>query len=203
MADQLDLLTLDEGKRALNIPLADTTQDTELAGYITAVSRRIDAMCGPVVVRTVTGELHTGGTSMLFPRMAPVATITSVVEHVGTTATTLAAESNSTKTGNDYLIGADGYVVYRRASGSDSVFPPGRSNVVITYTAGRYADTAAVDPRFKQAAAIFLSHLWRFEQGQGSTTFGGPVEGLGIPSFGTPNAVRDLLADELRAPVVA
>lgn len=203
MADTLDLLTLDEAKRALNIPLADTTQDTEVASYITAVSRRVDAMCGPVVIRTVTGELHTGGSSMLFPKMAPVATVTSVAEYAGTTATTLAAETNAAKTVNDYLVGVDGQVIFRRATGGDSIFPVGRSNVVITYTAGRYANTGAVDPRFKQAAAIFLSHLWRFEQGQGSTTFGGPAEGLGIPSFGTPNAVRDLLADELRAPVVA
>lgn len=203
MADLLDLLSLDEAKRALNIPLAETTHDTELASYITAVSRRIDGMCGPVVIRTVTGEVHAGGSSMLFPRYSPVATITSVIEYVGTMATTLAAESNSTKTANDYLIGADGYVVYRRSTGSDSVFPAGRSNVVMTYTAGRHANTAAVDPRFKQAAAIFLSHLWRFEQGQGSTTFGAFEEGLGIPSFGTPNAVKDLLADELRPPVVA
>lgn len=203
MADTLDLLTLDEAKRALNVPLADTTQDTEIASYVTAVSRRIDAMCGPVVVRTVTGELHSGGAGMLFPNMAPVATITSLVEYADTTATTLAAETNAAKTADNYLVGADGYVIYRRASGGDSSFPVGRSNVVLTYTAGRYSATATVDPRFKQAAAIFLSHLWRFEQGQGSVTFGGPIEGLGIPSFGTPNAVRDLLADELRAPVVA
>lgn len=203
MADTLDLLSLDEGKRALNIPLADTTQDVEVASFITAVSRRIDDMCGPVVVRAITGEVHTGGSGMLFPRYAPVATITSLVEYTGTTAATLAAETNSTKTASDYLLGADGYVVYRRASGGDSIFPVGRSNVVITYTAGRHANTAAVDPLFKQAAAIFLSHLWKFEQGQGSTTFGGAGEGLGIPSFGTPNAVRDLLEDELRAPVVA
>lgn len=203
MSDTLDLLTLDEAKRALNVPLADTTQDTEIASYITAVSRRIDDMCGPVVIRTVTGELHTGGTSMIFPYMAPVATISSLAEYVGTTSTALAAETNATKTANDYLVSVDGYVIYRRATGGDSIFPVGRSNVVLTYTAGRYATTAVVDQLFKQAAAIFLSHLWRFEQGQGSTTFGAFEEGLGIPSFGTPNAVRDLLADELRAPVVA
>lgn len=203
MADTLDLLSLDEGKRALNIPLADTTQDVEVASYITAVSRRIDDMCGPVVIRTVTGETHRGGAPTIFPRNAPVAAITSVTEYAGTTAQVLTAETNAAKTANDYSVDSDGYVIYRRSTGSDSVFPAGRSNVVITYEAGRYANTAAVDPLFKQAAAVFLSHLWKFEQGQGSATFGGPTEGLGIPSFGTPNAVRDLLADELRPPVVA
>ena len=203
MADTLDLLTLDEAKRAINLPLADTTHDTELAGYITAVSRRIDAMCGPVVIRDVDDEVHDGGLGMVFPRFTPVATITSVVEHASTTATTLTAETNATKTANDYTVALDGYVVYRRASGSDSTFPEGRSNVVISYTAGRYADTASVDPLFKQAASVFLAHLWRFEQGQGSATFGAFEEGLGIPTFGTPNAVRDLLAGELVGPVVA
>jgi hypothetical protein len=201
VADTLDLLTLDEAKLALNI--TNTGQDAELASYITAVSRRIDALTGPVVIRTVTDELHNGGGSAIWPRYTPVASITSVGEYAGTTLTTLTAETNATKTGKNFLYDATLGVIYRRSGGSDSLFPAGRGNLLVTYQAGRYADTASVDPRFKQAAAIFLSHLWRFEQGQGSATFGGFSAGLGIPSFGTPNAVIDLLMDELRPPLVA
>lgn len=208
MADTLDVLTLDEGKRALNIPLADTSFDTEVASYITAVSQRLDDLTGPIVKRTVTDEVHDGGLGFILPVHTPVLSVTSVAQYTSGTATTLTAETVGASTTTNYLLiggGSHESVILRRSSWSDSVFAPGRSNVLITYVAGRFENTASVSPKFKQGAAKMLSLLWKGDQGAGTVTFGAPVEaeGLGIIGFAVPRAVTDLLAEELRPPVVA
>ena len=208
MADAIDWITLDEGKRALNIPLADTNFDTEVASYITAVSQRLDDLVGPAVKRTITGEVHDGGLGFILPVHSPVLSVTSVAQYISGTATTLTAETTTVSTVNDYLLvggGTHESVILRRSSWSDSVFAPGRSNVVITYVAGRFNDTASVSAKFKQGAAKMLALLWKGDQGAGTVTFGAPVEaeGLGIIGFAVPRAVTDLLAEELRPPVVA
>lgn len=208
MADTLDVLSLDEGKRALNIPLADTTFDTEVASYITAVSQRLDDLCGPIVQRTVTGEVHDGGFAYILPTHSPVASVSSVAQYLSGTATTLTAETNAASTSNDYLLvgaGTHESVIRRRSSWSDTEFVAGRGNVVITYVAGRFANTAAVSAKFKQGAAKMLSVMWKGDQGAGTVTFGAPldVDTLGIVGFAIPRAVVELLAEEIRPPVVA
>ena len=208
MADTLDILTLDEAKRALNIPLADTSFDTEVASYVTAVSQRIDDLCGPVVQRTITGEAHDGGRSFIFPVHTPVASVTSIAQYLSGTATTLTAETVSTSTSTNYLLtdaSTHASLIRRRSSWSDSVFTDGRANVVITYVAGRFANTAAVSPKFKQGAAKMLSVMWKGDQGAGTVTFGAPVgdDDLGIIGFAIPRAVLELLAEEIRPKVIA
>lgn len=205
MADTLDILSLDEAKRALNIATADTTFDTELAAYITAVSQRIDDMCGPVVQRTVTGEVHNGGSLIIWPTLTPVVSVTSLAEYTGGVATTLTAET-AAAAGTYLLAGAGTHnsQLRRRRSWNDTGFASGRSNVVITYVAGRYANTAAVSAKFKQAAAKTLAWLWRGDQGAGTATFGA-VDGSSLfgLGFALPNSVVELLAYEQRGPMVA
>lgn len=206
MADTLDVISLTEGKSALNIQSSDTSQDTELAAYITAVSRRLDELCGPIVKRTITAEEYPGGGGAIHLRHAPVSvnsttTITSVSEYSSGTATALTAETLAASTSYDYRFDATTGLLSRRASWSDTNF--GSQRVVVTYAAGRYANTAAVDAKFKQAASIMLAQLWRKEQGVGgSATFGVQAE-TGIPTFSVPNAVLELLGDELRPPSLA
>lgn len=195
-----------EAKLALNIQSGDTAQDTELAAYITAVSRRLDELCGAIVKRTITAEEYPGGTGSIYLRWAPVSpnattTITSVSEYSSGTATALAAETLTVSTGYDFRFDATQGTLTRRSSWGDSTF--GSQRVVVTYAAGRYAATANVDPKFKTAAAIMLAQLWRKEQGVGgSATFGVQSES-GVPTFSVPNAVLELLGDELRPPAVA
>ena len=205
MAQTTDWITLAEGKLALNIDSAITTFDSELALYISAVSQRLDLFAGAAVIRTITGEAISVPvtSSVVSLTYRPVATVTSVTEYNGTTAQVLTAETNSAKTANDYLLDADAGWLLRRSNGSDAYFPVGRGNVIVTYTAGRVAATANVTEKYKLAAAIFLTHLWRREQGQGSTTFGAiDIGDFGIPTFGIPNVVRDLLLDDI-LPVIA
>ena len=61
MADTYDLVTLEEVKPGLNVPLNETRYDTELALIITAVSQRIVEECGPVVNVVRTAEVYDGG----------------------------------------------------------------------------------------------------------------------------------------------
>lgn len=200
MADTLDVVTLAEAKAALNIT-ATTWDSAELPSYITAVSRRIDTIAGPVVNRAVTDTLD-GGRRTVRLTKAPVSAVTSVTEYENTTATVLTAESTSSQVANQYVLRSGAGVVIRRSSGGDALFPQGRGNVVVVYTAGRAATTAAVDSLFKQAAAIMLANLWRTEQGGGTKEYGQfiPAPSGSFPTFAVPNAVIELLADELAAP---
>src|SRR5437868_6897514 len=102
----LDLITLNEAKHELNLDLTSTDPDGELARYITAVSRRLDDLCGPIVERTVTDEPHNGGRVRIFLD-APISSVTTVKEYSGTTLTTLTEESVTSQTSNQFVIDED------------------------------------------------------------------------------------------------
>lgn len=209
MADTLDLLTLTEGYAAINDPASAAagtgSYDTVLARRITAISRRVDELCGPVVQRTISNEEHEGGYPTLRLLYYPVASITTLTEYVGTTGQVLSAENfpNST-TANDYKLVDNGRrgVVHRRSFGYGYQFAVDR--VIATYTAGRYASTDTVDTKFKEAAAAILLRLWKREAGSWAAG-GDPFEdtsGIGFFRVVDP-MVEEFLGDEMRAPVIA
>lgn len=207
MADTLDVLTLDEVKASINLATSVATHDTELARFITAVSRRLDDLCGPIVKRTVTDEPHDGGRPQVFFDKTPIASVTTVKEYSGTTLTTLTAESVSSQVADQYLLDSRLGLLYRRSGGSDSTFATGRRNILVTYSAGRYDNTATVDPKFKVAAGLILQEMWRPHAGawaQSADPYSGPLPSASVnPWAALPKAARDILADELRAPAVA
>lgn len=203
MADTLDVITLDEAKAYLNI--TQTTWDTELDDWITAVSRRLDALCGPIVVRTITSEAWDGTVdgvrqTAITLRYRPVSSVTSVTEYSSTTGTTLTVETNAAKTSSNYYLNTTTGVLTRRSGNRDYVFADGRQNIVITYVAGRYANTASVDARFKVAAGMMLANLWRREQGGGTQTFGESDPFGLVATFAVPRAVEELLHEDLVGP---
>ena len=199
MADTLDVLSLTEAKTALRI--TGSSHDTELAAWITAVSRRIDDLCGPVVQRTITDELHQSPSGALFLHETPIVSNTNVKEWSSGTATTLTAEAANTA--GDYLYDSRLGTISRRSSWYDSSWSS--SYVTVTYVAGRAANTAAVDPLFKQAAVIILTHLWR-SSGTGRGEVFDAVDGsnvFGTPTFSVPRAAIELLGGEVRPPAIA
>ena len=158
MADPVDILDESEALAAINS--TDPGDHTgEVAQMVTAVSQVIDAMCGPVVARTVT-EVHDGSRATIWPRQAPVLSITSVTEFDGTTQTVLTDESVFGTVGGSsgFILSADGYRIERRSGGSAYRFA---SQVQVVYQAGRYASTTAVDARWKQAAGAIMARLWK------------------------------------------
>jgi hypothetical protein len=168
MPDLLDVVTFGAVQAAVRVP--DGSQDL-LADYITVVSRHIDDLCGPVVYRTVTAELHHGGSCELFLLRYPVASITSVTEN-----------GVALVTGDWYLDVAGGMLT--RAGGitspyADWYWGAGRRNVAVTYVAGRYPTTGMVDPVFASAAIMAVKGLWMSQQAiNGTTTFGYGGDGI-------------------------
>lgn len=194
MAATLDLLSDAEVQAALGLAGADSLAEA----ISTGVSLRLDELCGPVVQRTVTDETHDGGHPEVFLDQAPAASITSVVEYDGTTDTTLTAETNALKPADAYLAELGPGIIRRRSSNADSLFPRGRRNIVVTYTAGRVADTASVTEKFKRAAVIMLQNLWRSHEFDVADFGDFDVPRRSIPRVAVPAAVQHLLADEWR-----
>lgn len=226
MSDPLDVITLEDAAAALGISDA-ASQATKLPRFITAVSRRLDApdLLGPILVRTITSELHDGSvddgqpltaytTPYLDPllqsrrstiklRHPPISSITTFTEYAGTTGTVLTAETNATKTATNYQLYAREGRVMRRANGAASYFPAGLQNLEVTYQAGRFATLDDVDDRYQLAALFLVDILWRSDQGGGTQTYGDtPTSGLPFTSAAL-SRVRDMAGDELPIPTVA
>ncbi len=202
MAEPTDLLSIEEARSAAGVK--GSAQDTRLAIYVSALSRRLDRACGAVVERTVTSELHNGGRPTIRLRH-PASAFTAVTEYQGTSGITLTRETPGTAPGDGYLAEPHAPepslfsgVLHRRSGGYDACFWAGRLNLAVSYTAGRYATTAAVDELFKEAATIVLANLWTAEELDVRKT--GELDGpaMRFPRFAIPNAARQLLREEWR-----
>lgn len=197
-----DLLGTIEASYALGIGTADAATaktGTLLATAITAVSEKLAQSVGTIIYATVTAELHDGGRPVVYLDHQPVAQIVQVVEYDNTTAATLSAESNTSKTANDYALDTDAGQLIRRNSNADDSFPRGRKNVLVTYVAGRFASTATVGQRYKEAAALTLKNAWRAYENSAAQVNEFDVPIAQFPRFTIPNAVKELLADEWRS----
>lgn len=169
MSDPLDLVTSSEVQRAVaGIPEAKVEL---IDGYITDVSRHIDDLCGPVVQRTVTAELHHGNGLAVILNRYPVLSVTSVTEN-GVTLTTA-----------DWSVDSNSGILIR-TGGTASPYTNqrwqfGQRNVAVTYVAGRYPNTAAVDPLFRSATIMAVKAMWTSQQAiTGSQVFGVAGEGF-------------------------
>lgn len=205
MADTYDVLTFTEGRAALKKHTA-TLDETTLASWVTAASRRLDTLVGPIVRRSVSEELDGWAEPTLYLRYFPNTAISSVIEYSGAVGSELVEETRGAL--------VDGYLaqpyefdpaflgneLHRRVGGLDANWAPGRRNVVVTYIAGRFADTASVDPLFKRAAGLMLVNAWRsleqttVEQGD----YDIPISSF--PTFAVPRAVRELFAGQIQDP---
>lgn len=203
--DTLNVLTLLEGRLAVGISDTDTRYDLPLAQKITAVSRRLDRLCGPIVQRTVTDEVHPGGCPSIRVRRWPVASFTTVTEYDATTPTVLTQEDFDTQPTNGFLperwestpTAVFNGIIWRRSSGYGAWFPFGPEAIKVTYVAGRAATTAAVDPVFKEAAGIALKNLWRTMESATQLLNEFDVPAQNYPVSMITKAVRDAVLDEI------
>lgn len=188
MADTLDILTAAESLAAINASSLSATLTTKLAMFTTGISRRVDELYGPVVVRQVV-ERHSPrvGETVLLLRKPPVSSITSVVEWDSDgTSTTLTAEDDDTKPADGYLLEQiEGRFVARlrrRSGGRDTYWVAGDNNIVVTYQAGTYANTAAVDPLLKLQVQDILAQQWHQSAGVWASNRDA-LDADGVPPF--------------------
>ncbi|MCI2421506.1 hypothetical protein MOQ72_29135 [Saccharopolyspora sp. K220] len=169
------------------------------------MSQRLDRLVGPVVVRTVTEEAHDGGHSEVFLELFPVRSITAVVEFADGTAVPLAAETHTDRPAAAYLAGRYkpdrslmSQRLWRRSGGADAVFAAGRSNIVVSYEAGRFDSTDDVAQKYKNAAELILINLWRSQQDSVGAVSEYDVPASSFPAFAVPRAARDMLLGEIQ-----
>ena len=192
----IDVLTLIEFKTGLDITQTDITADTKAKGWITAISRLLDERCGPIRQRTITAERHRNPGRQFTVARSPVAAVTALTSYSGGAGTAYTNVGVGVGTGYTLEPRTAGTGTYSGliCSGDGAAFGEW---VDVTYTAGRYADTDTVDPRFKQAAVLIAKNLFRSE-----SVSVGSVDGFDVPfptfpaAFAVPNAVRDLLGDD-------
>lgn len=153
-----DILTEAEAKRAVSHSSATGDVLAEIVQMNSQVADDFDRLCGAVVVRTVTDELHDGVGTRLFLRQPPIASVTSVTEYVSGSGTALTLESVTVAGG--YLADLNSGFLERRSSWLPMEWA---GRVAVTYTAGRYASTAAVAAGWKGKAAAALRRKWREE----------------------------------------
>lgn len=204
MSSTTDVITLAEAYELINVP-SSSGHDKRVERWITAVSERLDELCGPVVIRTRTDEAYDGGVHRITLRKVPTSTssgttITTVKEYSGTTLTTLTAETAATKPTDGYLFEQEMGWLRRRSAKADATFPSGRRNVLVTYDAGRYANTASVAARFKETAGEILNRLFQREAGswgRGADPFDDPTSSTRFFRAISESLISEWLADEL------
>lgn len=207
MAAPYDVLTLAEAKQALN-NTATTKYDAELEFYITATSEALDRLVGPVVQRAVVGEAHDGGGVAVYLTLFPVVSVDSVDEYADGVALALTRELGTAAAPTDgysierYVADAAlfGGRVERRKSGKCARFAEGSGNVVVSYTAGRAVDTASVPALYKHAAGLMIQNYWRAQTESSGGVGEFDVPQSYFPRWAVPQAVKQLLADELQQP---
>jgi hypothetical protein len=202
-----DIISVAEARQEIG-GLSASLDDQLLAAYVTAVSQHIDRLVGPVVNRTITGEIHaTNGEREIFLRQSPVSSITSCTEYtMGGTAQTITVDTLTTKNGYGcWLNTTDQHTarLQRRNNGMPTYWPIAGS-MTVTYVAGRYATTDVVDELYKHAARLAVATNWSIQQGSGSATWGN-AEGPGMSPLPIvmPRAVEAMLAHERRVPGIA
>lgn len=177
VAAATDLVTVAEVKKSLRIADATTTWDDDLADYVTAATPVIEDVTGPMVTGSRSLTFDGGVAAVLLP--ATVQSVTSVTEN-GDEIT-------------DWTPNLASGIVYGGQRLAPRWFFPGRQNIVVTYTAGAYATTAAVPKNVKLAARELVRHWWQQGQ-QGQRPSMGDQPTAETPSgFAVPHRVLQLL----------
>jgi len=174
----MPLVSLSQVKDQLNIPAADTSQDSELLTYIDAATFPVEEACGRVIdQRTVMDELVVRGSSLLL-RSVPVASLTSVVAVDG---------SQSWDVDQLHVNGESGEVMAL----SGPVFC---GRILATYLAGE----SEVPPNAQLAALIIIQHLWETQRGTMGVQLGGDNESyVAGRGFAVPRRALELLGGQL------
>ncbi|MFD5975564.1 hypothetical protein [Streptomyces bacillaris] len=181
------ILSLADAKRHLKMPPGRSDQDDEIRGWTESITRGIEGMCGPVVVRTVTERHHVRRAATVALQHTPVLELVSVTPVQG---------GGPGYAVDDLDLDPDTGVVRRLDGGTLTGL------LLFTYTAGR----PVVPANITAAARIIVQHLWRTGQGPGRPQIGTgdfdvtePITGFG---YAIPNRALQLLEPDRLPPGV-
>lgn len=159
----MGVVSLDEVKSHLNIPLTVTTDDEELRRFMDAATDLAEGFVGQVLGRrTITSEKHSGSNyDHIKIRKPSILSVTSLTENgVALTQDT------------DYVVDPTGQRIYRIATNGlfsnhyYGYWAQGVNNVVVTYVAGFTLAPAAA----RQGVLEITRHLWTTQRGNKSGT---------------------------------
>lgn len=206
MATQI--ITLAQVSEWLNISESDTSQYAKLSRLIDSATLMIEAIVGPVMVRTF-DEWHEGGSPTIRLRRrpsralgtTPVLDLIAVTEYQGSIAYNLTIIPDPAQ-GQIYsvMLNPDGWVT-RRSSGSAVNFPGGPEAVHVVYQAGQ----AVVPANIIEAAwEIVRVNFWTTQTvGSGRMTVA-DAQDVGVElAAAMPPSARRMLSPNRKAPSVA
>jgi hypothetical protein len=178
-----DILTLTEARAALRKVAMDTVDDADLLGYyIPAVTQLCESVAGPIMTASKSRTFNGGGPSLQLP--SPAASVTSVTQ---------AGQNLSATT--DYTVDLAAGIVYCGQFPVWATFLPSLQNIVVNYTVGYAATSAAVTANHKLAARIILRQLWQSDmQGQRPQFGTQDTDTVQVPTgFAIPRRAWELL----------
>lgn len=158
----MGFLDLTKVKRHLNV--TSPGLNDEVQAMMDAAEAVITRIVGPVTV-TAQDEYHDGGGQIIRLLCAPVTAVTLVSESYGSYIRTLTEQplDGSSFDAYGYTIDLAEGVLTRRVSGAAGVFPSGRRNVHVTYSAGWATPPADL----LMAGQELTRHLWSTQRGSG------------------------------------
>lgn len=185
------LISLTDAKRALNMDVADTSNDEEIRALLEGVTATVENYRGETIVRRTVTEYVSGRRQVTRRRLVltrpPVISLTSVIRPYD--AFTWAATDAILVDPNSGIIVSYGTPFY--------------GDMVVTYLAGY----AVIPGNYVEAAKIILRHLWETQQtpGMASPVFGSGgsdvTPGIAGMGYAIPNRAAELLGG--RGPMIA
>jgi len=182
----IGVVSLNDVKTHLNIPLTDTTSDEELRSFMDAATDLIENYLGIIIgKRTFTSELYDGGNEFIRIMNPKVVSITSIYEN------------GNLLNSNQYFVDPTGQRLYRLGSGtlyatnSYGYWTAGVNNVSVTYVAGFANPPAAV----RQGTLETIRHLWQTQRGA-MNVMGRVLNGdemYQTPTYSLPRRAMELL----------
>lgn len=192
VATTLRIIGLAEAKEHRNITA--TADDRELLDFIGAAQKMIEGKVGPVVPFPVVDEVHYPATDLLVLKNSPVVEVTAVQEYSGGTGLGVLPAGQ-------YRLDQQAGMLRRLTASGSAGWWQG-SEVRVSYTPGR----RPIPDNLRLAAKELVGHLWKRSQalrGGGRAGQATPEETVAGMGYAMPNAVLEMIADDLRLPGLA
>jgi hypothetical protein len=212
-----NIVSLDEARRHLRFPAADTADDASLALFIDAADDVMRKETGDNVP-ILYDESHDGGDKFIFTYHKPVLSVENVEEGWGFQNYELDFVEVNSPPGQTGIFSYSidnsetGMISRRTAGNINTRFLKGVSNIRITYTAGRNP----IPPVIRLATLELIAHWWQNSQQRTTGNSGaysydsvsedlsrsGPFAGTISPYYGVPMRIIEMVKAFHAEPII-